>query len=35
LPVVEDLRELPEDQRMCPQCGAVLSPSDNRRFRTD
>jgi transposase len=28
LPVVEDLRELPEDQRMCPQCGAALSPSD-------
>ena len=28
LPVVEDLRELPEDQRACPQCGAALSPSD-------
>ena len=28
LPVVEDLRELPEDQRVCPQCGAALSPSD-------
>ncbi len=28
LPVVEDLRELPEDQRICPQCGAALSPSD-------
>ena len=28
LPVVEDLRELPEDQRVCPQCGAPLSPSD-------
>jgi transposase len=28
LPVVEDLRELPEDQRGCPQCGAALSPSD-------
>jgi transposase len=28
LPVVEDLRELPEDQRVCPQCGAALSPSN-------
>src|SRR5450631_587378 len=28
LPVVEDLRELPQDQRVCPQCGAALSPSD-------
>jgi transposase len=28
LPVVEDLRELPEDLRACPQCGAALSPSD-------
>ena len=28
LPVVEDLRELPEDQRVCPQCGEALSPSD-------
>ncbi len=28
LPVVEDLRELPEDQRACPQCGAALSPSN-------
>jgi transposase len=28
LPVIEDLRELPEDQRVCPQCGAALSPSD-------
>jgi transposase len=28
LPVVEDLRELPEDQRVCRQCGAALSPSD-------
>jgi transposase len=28
LPVVEDPRELPEDQRICPQCGAELSPSD-------
>jgi transposase len=29
LPVVEDLRELPEDQRLCPQCGAALAPSDS------
>ena len=28
VPVVEDLRELPKDQRLCPQCGAALSPSD-------
>jgi transposase len=28
LPVVEELRELPEPQRVCPQCGAALSPSD-------
>jgi transposase len=28
LPVVEDLRELPEDLRACPRCGAALSPSD-------
>jgi transposase len=28
LPVVEDLRELPEDQRICPRCGAALVPSD-------
>jgi transposase len=28
LPVVEDLRELPKDQLVCPQCGAALSPSD-------
>ena len=28
LPVVEDLRELPEDQRLCPRCGAALAPSD-------
>ena len=28
LPVVEDLRELPEDQRVCQQCGEMLSPSD-------
>jgi transposase len=29
LSAVEDLRELPEDQRVCPQCGAALSPSDS------
>jgi transposase len=28
LPVVEELRELPETQRVCPQCGVALSPSD-------
>jgi transposase len=28
LPVVEDLRGLPEEQRVCPQCGAALVPSD-------
>jgi transposase len=28
LPVVEELRELPEEQRVCPQCGAALVPSD-------
>jgi transposase len=28
LPVVEDFRVLPEEQRVCPQCGAALSPSD-------
>jgi transposase len=28
LPVVEDVRELPEEQRACPQCGEPLSPSD-------
>src|SRR3954447_17123722 len=28
LPVVEDPRELPEDRRVCPRCGATLSPSD-------
>src|SRR4051794_35808542 len=28
LPVVEELRELPEDQQVCPQCGEPLSPSD-------
>jgi transposase len=29
LPVVEEPRELPQDQRVCPQCGAALSPSDS------
>ena len=28
LPVVEDIRDLPQDQRACPQCGKPLSPSD-------
>jgi transposase len=28
LPVVEELRELPKDQRLCPHCGAALLPSD-------
>src|SRR5215207_7724943 len=28
LPVVEELRELPKEQRVCPQCGAALVPSD-------
>jgi transposase len=28
LPVVEDIRELPEDQRVCPHCAAPFSPSD-------
>ena len=28
LPVVEDLRELPKEQQVCPQCGAALTPSD-------
>lgn len=27
LPVVEELRELPEEQRVCPQCRAALAPS--------
>ena len=27
LPVVEELHELPADQRVCPQCGAVATPS--------
>jgi len=29
LPVVEDPRVLPEEQRVCPECGAALSPSDS------
>jgi transposase len=28
LPVVEEPRALPEEQRVCPQCGAALVPSD-------
>lgn len=28
LPVVEELRELPQDRRACPRCGAGFSPSD-------
>jgi transposase len=28
LPVVEELRELPQDRRICPRCGTPLSPSD-------
>src|SRR3954451_20061115 len=28
LPVVEELRELPEQQRVCPRCGTALRPSD-------
>ena len=28
LPVVEELRELPVQRRVCPQCGAALVPSD-------
>lgn len=28
LPVVEQLGELPQDQRVCPQCGAALVPND-------
>jgi transposase len=28
LPVVEDLRELPHQQQVCPRCGAALVPSD-------
>ena len=27
LPVVEELRELPEQQRVCPRCGTALTPS--------
>jgi transposase len=28
LPVVEEPRELPENQRVCPECGLALVPSD-------
>src|SRR5664279_6203324 len=28
LPVIEDLRVLPEEQRVCLECGAALSPSN-------
>jgi transposase len=28
LPVVDDSQELPEDLRVCPKCGAALSPSN-------
>jgi transposase len=28
LPVVEQFHELPKEQRVCPQCGAVATPSD-------
>ncbi|MGA7965313.1 MAG: IS66 family transposase, partial [Gammaproteobacteria bacterium] len=28
LPVVEEIRELPDSQRVCPQCGTALVPSD-------
>src|SRR5512143_832485 len=28
LPVVEELRELPQQQHVCPRCGAALVPSD-------
>src|SRR3954465_516373 len=28
LPVVEELRELPQEQRVCPRCGTPLTPSD-------
>jgi transposase len=28
LPVVEDIRELPQNWRVCPRCGVALSPSD-------
>jgi transposase len=28
LPVVDDLRELPEDRRACPQCGAAMALGD-------
>lgn len=29
LPVIEELRELPEDQCVCPRCGTALSASDS------
>jgi transposase len=28
LPVVEEIRELPESRRLCPRCGAAMIPSD-------
>ena len=28
LPVVEEIRELPEGRRLCPRCGAAMVPSD-------
>jgi transposase len=28
LPVVEEIRELPEGQRLCPRCAAAMIPSD-------
>jgi transposase len=28
LPVVEEIRELPEGQRLCPRCGAAMIPSN-------
>src|SRR3954451_25208164 len=28
LPVVDELRELPQQQHVCPQCGAALVPND-------
>ena len=30
LPVVEEFRVLPQEQRVCTQCGAALSPSDTQ-----
>ena len=35
LPVIEDTRELPEDQRVCPQCGAHPLAEQHRGFRTN